>query len=214
MFRYLFGKKITSEKVVLTSFLVDISDIVLNTLVTLMSGSVVVFSQALKGAADLLATGFLLIGTRQSGVPRDKKHPYGHGRELYFWTFLSALATFTITSGFSFYFGYMQFTNPEHINNLHYAYLALITAAISNGYSMFLGTKRLLGQRSWIELIHTFKNSALIETKTTLILDVMGTSASIVGLIALILYQITGNFSYDGLGAMIIAIILAALSLF
>ena len=208
------NRKITSERVVLTSFIVDVSDIALNTIVTLLTGSVVVLSQALKGAADLLATGFLLLGTFKANKPGDRKHPFGHGRELYFWTFLSALATFTITAGFSFYFGFNRFLNPQAIENLPLTYLALTVAALANGYSFHLGLKRLLGRKPIEEVIHTFKFSALIETKTTLVLDLMGTTASVFGLFALILYELTGNLKFDGIGAMTIAITLAILALF
>lgn len=208
------GRKITSEKVVLTSFLVSISDVTINVILAIVSGSVVMLSQALQGGADLLAAGFLLIGVRKSKKPGDKKHPYGHGRELYFWTFLSALATFTITAGLSFYFGLQRFFNPEPIEKLPLAYLALILAAGTNGYSMSLSLRRLLGKRPIEEIWHTFKNSALIETKTTFVLDIMGTTASLLGLGALIFYGTTGNLRFDGIGAMAIGITLAFLALF
>ena len=58
--------KIPVEKVVTTSFLVDISDVVINVFVAAISGSVVMFSQALEGAADLLASGLLFLGLAHS----------------------------------------------------------------------------------------------------------------------------------------------------
>jgi len=207
-------KKITSEKVVVTSFLVDISDVLVSIIVAVMSGSVVMLSQAFEGSADLLASGFLLIGIRQSKKPSDRKHPYGHGREIYFWTFLSALTTFTITAGASFYFGYKRFLNPEPIHELPLAFLALIISVFTNGYSMMLSVKRLRGQKPMEEIWHTFKNSALIETKTTLVLDLMGTTASVLGLLALLLFSLSGNLKFDGLGAMAIGVTLAILAAF
>jgi cation diffusion facilitator family transporter len=207
-------RKISSEKVVLTSFLVDVSDVVINLSVTFLSGSVVMLSQALEGLADLLATGFLLIGIRRAKLPSDKKHPFGYGRELYFWTFLSALITFTLTAGVSFYFGLKRYLTPELIRNLSLAYLALAIAIVTNAYSMFLSLRRLLGGKPLSHIWKAFTHSALIETKTTLILDAMGTIASIFGLIALFLYKQTGNLRFDGLGAMAIGITLAVLALF
>ena len=79
------GVQITSEKVIVTSFLVDVSDVLINAFVAVLSGSVVMLSQALEGGADLLASGFLLVGIKRSKRPSDRKHPYGYGRELYFW---------------------------------------------------------------------------------------------------------------------------------
>lgn len=207
-------KKITSEKVVTTSFIVDVSDVLINVLVCILSGSVVMLSQALEGIADLLATGLLLLGIRRAKRPSDRKHPFGYGRELYFWTFLSAMATFVITAGVSFYFGLKRFLKPEPIHNLALTYLALLIAIFTNGYAMSLSFRRLLGKKSYLKIWEIFKSSALIETKTTFVLDVMGTTASLLGLIALIIYGTTNNLRFDGLGAMAIGATLAILSIF
>ncbi|MBL7159076.1 cation transporter [Candidatus Microgenomates bacterium] len=85
---------ITSEKVVKVSFFVDITDVLINLLVAIISGSVIMLSQALQGSADLLASGLLIFGVKKSKGLADRKHPFGYGREVYFWTFLSALTTF------------------------------------------------------------------------------------------------------------------------
>lgn len=207
-------KGITSEKVVLTSFLVDVSDVVINVVIAYISGSVVMLSQALEGAADLIASGFLMIGVDRAKKPRDKRHPFGYGRELYFWTFLSALTTFLLTAGASFYFGLIRFLNPEAIESTFLAIAALIFAIITNGYSLSLSYKRLIGKKPAKELLIAFTGSALIETKTTMILDLMGTMASVLGLAALILYEISGNLRFDGIGAMTIGLTLAVLAVF
>lgn len=207
-------RKISSSRVVLTSFLVSVSDVVLNLVVAYISGSIVILSQALEGAADLLASGFLLIGINRSKKPSDRKHPYGYGRELYFWTFLSALATFVITAGASFYFGYQRFREPEAIANIPLVFAMLIFAIITNGYSTSLSLRRLLGKKSLSHIWRVFKDSAFIETKTTFVIDLMGTTAAVLGLISITLYQITSNQRFDGIGAMAIGVTLAILAVF
>lgn len=207
-------KKITSEKVVVTSFVVSVSDVVMNIVLAIITGSVVMLSQALEGIADLITAGFLLVGVKRAKLPSDREHPFGYGRELYFWTFLAALIIFTITASASFYFGYKRYFNPEPISNLPLAYAALILAIFSNGYSMSLSLKRLLGTRKIKAVWQTFTDSALIETKTVFVIDLMGTTASFLGLSSLILYQISGNIRFDGIGGMIIGLTLAVLALF
>jgi cation diffusion facilitator family transporter len=207
-------KKITSKKVVQTSFMVSISDVLINVIIAYISGSVVMLSQALEGAADLLASSLLLLGIRQANRPSDRRHPYGHGRELYFWTFLAALTTFVITAGMSFYYGLDRFLHPEPIKNINLAIIALLIAIITNGYSMTLSMRRLLGGRSWPHIWKVFVGSALIETKTTLVLDFMGTMASVLGFLSLVFYMSTGNLRFDGIGAMTIGLTLAILALF
>lgn len=206
--------KITPERVVMVSFIVDVSDIIFNLLVAWLSGSVIILSQTLEGVADLLASGLLLVGIKKSKRPSDRRHPYGYGRELYFWTFLAALATFVVTAGTSFYLGLERFMNPQPISNLYLTIIALEIAIITNGYSMSLSFRRLIGKRPREKIIDAFMHSALIETKTTFVLDLMGTVASVLGLAAIYIYKVTGDYRFDGLGAMAIGITLAVLAFF
>lgn len=205
---------ISSEKVLTVSFLVDLIDILANSLVAVLTGSVVMFSQALQGGADLLASGLLIVGISKSKRPSDRKHPFGSGKEIYFWTFLSALTTFTITAGLSFYFGLKRFLNPEPLQNINLAIIILLVSILTNGYSMSLSFRRILGKRVHKNIFEIFLHSAFIETKTAFILDLMGTLASILGLISILLYKITGNQRFDGLGAMLIGVTLAILAIF
>lgn len=198
--------KISADKVVITSFAVSILDIAINTVVAIISGSVTMLSQALQGFSDLIAAGFLIIGVKRAKRTADSKHPLGYGKELYFWTFLAALVTFTITASASFYFGLKRFLNPEPIENIWLAFLALSIAIVTNSYSMSLGLRRLLGGSAISKTIDVFTRSVHIETKKAFLLDIMGTTAPVLGMISLILYHITGELHFDGFGAMIIGI--------
>ncbi|MBU0569508.1 cation diffusion facilitator family transporter [Patescibacteria group bacterium] len=205
---------ISSEKVVTVSFFVDISDVLINLLVAIVSGSVVMFSQALEGGAGLLASGLLIFGIKKSKKPSDRKHPFGYGREIYFWTFLSALVTFTITAGVSFYLGLERFLDPQPIHNVNLVIVVLLISILTNGYAMSLSFRRLLGKKVYKNIINIFLHSAFIATKTAFVLDLMGTLASLLGLISISLYKISGNQKLDGLGAMLIGITLAILAIY
>jgi len=205
---------ISSEKVVKVSFFVDISDVLINLLVAIFSGSVVMFSQALQGGADLLASGLLVFGMKKSKRLADHKHPFGYGREIYFWTFLSALTTFLITAGLSFYLGLKRFLNPQPLDNVNLAIIVLLVSILTNGYAMSLSFRRLLGKNVYKNILQIFLHSAFIATKTAFVLDLMGTLASILGLISILLYKFSNNQKLDGLGAMLIGITLAILAIF
>lgn len=206
--------KITVRKVILTSFLVDLLDIVLNFGIAILSGSVVMITQVLEAFADLTASGFLLIGLRRSMRKDDKTHPFGYGREIYFWTLMSSLVMFGITSTFSFYFGLHRFLNPEPVHNLGLALLILTITFFTNFYAFGLSYRRLLRKRGNKHIIQIFYRSSLVETKTTFILDLMGTLASLFGGIALGIYVITGDQRFDGIGAMVIGVTLAVFAVF
>ena len=74
------AKQISSNKAVWTSFFVDLGDIVMNVLVMLATGSVVMLAVAFEGLSDLVASGLLLIGLRNSKRRPNKQHPFGHGK--------------------------------------------------------------------------------------------------------------------------------------
>jgi len=102
-------QKITSKRVIVTSFMVDLSDVVLSFIITILSGSVVMLTQVLEGVSDLAASGLLMIGFNRSLQKEDKTHPFGYGKEIYFWSFLAAIIMFGLTSTLSFYFGWQRF---------------------------------------------------------------------------------------------------------
>ena len=206
------SKPISAKRVVITSFAVDILDVVTNLAISILTGSVIMITQVLRGTSDLAAAGFLVYGIKQSEKPADIKHPFGHGQEIYFWAMLSALVMFGITATLSFYLGMQRFLNPQELNNISLAYLTLIITALANAYSLSLSLKRLSKSMKLLELPKIFLNSPLIETKTTFVLDLMGTASSILGLIALILFGITQDLRFDGLGTMLISIVLSIMA--
>src|SRR5690606_31190118 len=153
----------------------------------------IMLSQALEGITDLASSGLLLFGLSRSRREADSNHPFGYGREIYFWTLISALIMLSITSTFTFYFGLQRVLNPQPLEHTYYAYIILIITALTNSYALSLSTTRLLKGRSILKLARIFYHSSFIETKTAFVLDLMGLSASLLGLIGLLLYTVTGN---------------------
>ncbi len=204
---------IPAKKVILTSFIVDLFDVISSLVVTFLSGSVVMLSQALEGMSDLLASGLLIIGLARSTRASDKNHPFGHGRELYFWTLISSLVMLSVTATLSIYFGWKRFLNPEPLSNINLAYLLLAITIGTNGYALWLSIKRLSFKEPKWKIWSVFSNSPLVETKATFVLDLMGTFSSILGLLALLGYKILGDERLDGLGAILIGAMLAIFAL-
>lgn len=207
-------KPVSSRRVVTTSFLVDLSDVILNVIIAVLSGSVIMLSQALKGIADLITSGLLLVGLKKSKRRANKQHQFGYGREIYFWTLMSGIMMLTLTAGLSFYFGLEQFLNPEPITNTTSALVILVIGLATNSYAFYLSYQRLHAYHPKQRMLNTFRYSDLVETKATFILDSMGALATILGIVALLIYAVTGDSRVDGLGAMIIGILVAVLSIF
>ncbi len=205
-------RKISAARVVRTSFTVDVSDIVLNVIIALISGSAVMLVQALQGGADLFTSGLLLIGVNRSRRNSDKQHPFGYGREIYFWTLIASLMMLTVTATLSFYHGWQHFFVPQVLDYTGLSLVVLTLGFITNSYALSLSYRRLSAASGSTSLWPIFQSSVLVETKATFILDLMGVLSAVFGFGALSLYALTGNSQYDGLGAMVIGVSIALLA--
>ncbi len=205
--------QISARRVVRTSFIVDITDVILNIIVAVASGSAVMLVQALQGVADLLTSGLLLIGVKRSRRSSDKRHPFGYGREIYFWTLMASLIMLTVTATASFYHGWQHFFFPQPLEYAGFSLLVLVVGLVTNSYALGLSYKRLRQSSGASSLWELFNSSVLVETKTTFVLDLMGVMSAVFGFLALLLYVVTDNPQYDGVGAMVIGVGIAFMAL-
>ena len=171
-------------------------------------------AETLQGIADFISDLFVYIGLKISKKPEDKKHPFGYGKSLYVWTLISTIIMIGITSALTFYFGMQRFLHPREISYIYLIYAVLILSIITSGYSLSVASRRILDGKKLRNFISIYKKSGMMATKTTFVLDLIGTLAALIGLIALIAYKLTGNFKFDGFGAMLIALTLASLAIY
>lgn len=207
------AKTITTKRALLTSFVVDAIDIVTNVAVALVTGSAVMLAEAMQGLADLTAVSLLLVGHKRAGKKATRMHPFGFGKEAYFWALLAAVIILLLTATMSFYSGLRSFLHPEPIEFVAIAYAFLALAMITNGYAFSVSARKLLDGRSLRVLPQAFMRTVHIAPRTTFVLDSLGFLAAFFGFIALVVYGITGDGRYDGIGAMVIGFMLAVASI-
>jgi cation diffusion facilitator family transporter len=201
--------KISSKRAIVTSFLVDLGDVALNVTAMVITGSVVLLAEALEGGSDLVASGLLFVGLRISKKRADKQHPFGFGKALLSWTLLSAVVMLVFGGGLSFYFGLRRFLEPQDIEHIEFGYVTLCIAIVTNGYALSVSTRRLLENHPLRELAQLLINSSHVETKNTFILDLTGASAALVGLVSLVIYQVLDVKYFDGIGGMLMGVVIA-----
>ncbi len=206
-------KQISSGRAVWTSFLVDLGDIILNTVVMIITGSVVMLAETFEGLSDLVASGLLLIGLRMAKRRPNKKHPFGFGKSLFFWTLISAIVMLLFGAGLSIYFGVQRLLHPEEIEKIFIAYGALCISIMTNGYALSISTRRLLEKQKLTKLFSIFLITTHVETKNTFILDMTGTLSAVLGMISLLLYQFAGIEYFDAIGAISIGILIGVSSI-
>lgn len=199
---------LSDVRVVATSALVSVSDVVLNLIVALLTGSTIMLSQALQGLSDLVTGGLLFVGVKRSKRQADARFQFGYGREIFFWVLIASIIMFAGTGAMSLYFGYQQILYPSAVEHVWVAFAMLVFGLCTNGYAFSLSLGRLRqqgeeqGEHWWRYLV----NSSLIETKATFAIDFLGTSAAVVGLAALGIYQLTGLAQFDGVGSIVIGL--------
>ncbi len=201
--------RISAKKSIITSIVVSIGDIVINLTLALITNSTVMLSQALQGFADLTTTGLLLVGVHRSNKKADKIHPFGFGREIFFWTLLASIFAFVVTGLYAVMQGIEKIKDqiPLHYSGL--ALMALLFGLCTNAYSMHVSLTRLgadIKKVTTINLIKRIYSSSLVETKTTLLVDFMGTVSAAIGIFSISLYISSGEVLFDGLGAILVGI--------
>ncbi len=144
--------------------------------VAAFSGSAAMLSEAIHSVVDTGNGALMLLGVYRSQKPPDFEHPFGHGRELYFWTLIVAILVFAVGGGMSLYEGITHIKHPTASQGPLWNYAVLGIAAIFEGTSWFFGWKAFRvekGKRSVLEAIHNSKDptsfSVLLEDSAALI---------------------------------------------
>jgi cation diffusion facilitator family transporter len=201
-------KPISTGRVVVVSFVVDLLDIVTNLIVAVLTGSAVVFAEMAQGMADSIGSFLLVIGYRRSRRPRDEAHPLGYAREVFFWALLSSMIMLFLGSGLSLFRGFQQLTRAQPLDRPLLALAVMVLSVMTNGYALSQSVRKLRPEGS--SLVEAFRSSSRQLVKTALLRDVLGTLSAVVGLIALGLYMVVGSVVFDAIGAMLIGALMCA----
>jgi cation diffusion facilitator family transporter len=178
-----------------------------------ITGSSAMLTEGVHSLVDSANQLLLLYGRRRARRPADAAHPFGYGRELYFWSFVVAILVFALGAGVSVYEGILHILDPEPATDPVIAFSVLAIAALLEGWST-LAAKRdfdatLVG-RSWLEAIHVSKDAPTIIVLLENAGALVGLGVAALGL-ALSLW--TGNPMWDGLASVAIGLVLGVLAM-
>ena len=131
----------------------------------MMTGSSAMLSEAFHSTVDSANQLLLLYGMRRASTKPDALHPYGYGKELYFWTFVVAVLFFALGSGVSIYEGIRHLRHPHPLAHEFENYLVLGIAFVFEGTSWTIAMRELFRRRTQPNLIrevHRSKDPSLI----------------------------------------------------
>lgn len=178
------------------------------------SGSSAMLAEGIHSLVDTCNELFLLLGIHKSKKPADETHPFGHGMELYFWSFIVAVFLFGIGGGMSIYEGITHLLHPNKIEDPTLNYIVLAVAFISESISWIISYREFRKESQDKNLFSAIRASKNPTNYTV----VMEDSAALAGLAVAFLGVYFGNkFNnpyFDGGASIIIGLILAAVSLF
>ena len=125
------------------------------------SGSSALLSEGVHSLVDTSNELLLLYGMKRAAARRSREHPLGHGRELYFWSFIVALLVFALGAGISIYEGVEHFRHPEPNRHPFVSYAVLAFSVLFDGYSFAVAVrqfKRIKGDLSFLAAIRQSKD--------------------------------------------------------
>ena len=178
-----------------------------------VTGSSSMLSEAVHSVVDTGNDLLLLVGLKRSQRPPDREHPFGYGKELYFWSLLVAVLLFGIGGGISAYEGALHILHPEPMRDPKWNYIVLAAAALFEGGSFAIGMHALWqqkGERSLWRALHESKDPSIF---TVIAED----SAALCGLVLAALgvyFSHRLNFpQLDGIASIAIGILLAGVAI-
>lgn len=173
-----------------------------------MTGSSAMLSEGIHSLVDTGNQVLLLHGMKQSKKPADDEFPFGHGKEIYFWSFVVAILIFAVGSGVSIYEGVRHVMHPTQIENPMINYIVLSLAMVFEGGAWFFAFKefrKVKGNRGYIKAVQRGKDPSMF---VVLFEDSAALLGLAIALLGIWLAQVTGNAVFDGLASVFIGLIL------
>jgi cation diffusion facilitator family transporter len=172
------------------------------------TGSSAMLTEGVHSVVDSANQLLLIWGRRQARRPADANHPFGYGRELYFWSFIVAVLVFSLGAGVSVYEGIVHIREPEHAVSPYIAYGVLLIAFLLEGgstWAAFNEFREAKGKLGWLEAVLRSKDPPAF---IVLLENGAAMAGILVAACGLALAQITGNPFFDGAASVAIGIIL------
>jgi len=212
----------SSKKAVYTALVGNLGIAVAKLIAAILTGSIAMLAETLHSMSDTFNQVLLLIGIKTSVKAATERHPFGYGKEQFFWSFIVATMLFGISGFISLQQGFSSLLSTfHHIENVNISYIILAISAVfeANALRVVLElSKRSIEDRgdkfSLRALLYEFQESKDPSTMTIMVED----SAALLGIaiagIGIFLSNQTGNTIYDSISSLLIGAILMAFAFF
>lgn len=197
-----------SKKAVLAAFAANLSIAGAKFGGFLVTGSSSLLSESVHSLADSANQILLLVGNKHADTKPTRAHPFGKNGARYVYGFLVAIIIFTVGGMFSVYEGVHKIQHPEPLQHVWIAYLVLLFAILAEGFALRTALNATRKARKGRGFFHFIRRSRNPEYPVLLIEDSGALLGLTIAIIAITLTVLTGNGVYDGIGSVLIGILL------
>ena len=199
-------------RAILAAFFANLGIAIAKFVAFLFTGAASMLAEAIHSVADTGNQALLLLGGRLARRDATAEHPFGYGRERYFWSFVVALVLFTVGSLFALYEGVDKIRHPHEIDSPAWAFAVLTMAIVLEGFSMrtaVVEANRVRGSASWTRFV---RRSRSPELPVVLLEDLGALVGLVLALGALVIAVVFDAPVFDGIGTLSIGILLGLIA--
>lgn len=201
-----------STKSILFALLANFAIAITKTIAAFITGSGAMLAESVHSFADCGNQGLLFWGLKATKKKPDPEHPLGHGKEIYFWSFIVALILFSLGGMFSIYEGIHKVSLHEGLTSPLVAIVVLSVSILFEGASLYGCLIQIKKLRRNVNIWTWVKNSRHSELIVVLGEDIAALLGLAFALISVIMTVVTGNPVYDAIGSIGIGILLIIIS--
>ncbi|HUR77576.1 MAG TPA: cation diffusion facilitator family transporter [Acidimicrobiales bacterium] len=199
-------------KAIIAAFLANLGIAVAKFVGFAFTGSASMLAEAIHSTADTTNQGLLMLGRRQARRPANPEHPFGYGRERFFWSFVVALVIFSFGAVFALFEGIEKMREPHELDSVGWAVGILMFAIGAETFSFRTAIQESLalkGDGSWWQFI---RHSKVPELPVVLLEDLGALIGLVFALVGIALAELTGNARFDAMGSIAIGVLLAIIA--
>ena len=204
----------SSVKSIIFALLANLGIAITKTVAAIVTGSGAMLAESIHSFADCGNQGLLFLGLKNAKKAPTIDHPLGHGKAIYFWSFIVALILFSMGGLFSIYEGVHKLNSSEEISNPYIAIVVLSVSMLLEGASLWGCIAQINKIRHGESLWKWFRNSRQSELVVVMGEDIAALLGLAFALMSVILSMITGDPIYDAIGSIGIGALLVVISMF
>ena len=203
-----------SRKAIFAAFFANLGIAISKFVGFLITGSASLLAETVHSLADTGNQMLLFLGGKRAAKTETDHHPFGYGRERYFWAFAVALVLFSAGGMFALYEGISKLRHPHDVESMGVAVTILLVAIALESYSLRTAVRESNHVKDpdtgWWSFIRHTKQP---ELPVVLLEDVGALIGLFFALVGVILSQVTGNPRWDAMGSVMIGLLLIVIAI-